>query len=56
MTAEPTFCPNDDPEGFCCEPDEEAAVIAKYDDAGALSEACAPLYKEVSRRETAHHD
>lgn len=46
-TTDSTFCPNEMVEGFCCEADEEAAVMARYDEAGALSEACAPLYKEV---------
>lgn len=47
FTAEATFCPNDDPEGFCCEPDEEDAVATKFASAGTLSEGCDPLYKEV---------
>ena len=51
MNAEPKFCPNHD-EGFCCEPDEEAAVKVDYDAAG-VSEGCLDIYKEVSRRETA---
>lgn len=45
-TAEATFCPDDQPEGFCCEPNEEAALVAKYD-AEDMSEECAALYKEV---------
>lgn len=48
-TAEATFCPNDDPEGFCCEPAEEDALSLKFDTiSGTLSAECAPLYKEVS--------
>eukprot|EP00752_Nemacystus_decipiens_P008421 g7527.t1 len=47
FTAEATFCPDEDPEGFCCLPDEEDAVAARFASAGTLSEECAPLYKEV---------
>lgn len=47
FTAEATFCPDDDPEGFCCEPDEEDAVAAEFA-RKTLSAECAPVYKEVS--------
>lgn len=50
-TAEATFCPDVQAEGFCCEPDEEAVLSEKYAAIeGALSAECAPLYKEVSAR------
>lgn len=51
MTADAVFCPDEDPEGFCCEPAEEDALIALYD-AAAPSDLCAPLYQEVRKRET----
>lgn len=40
------FCPNEFAEGFCCNASEEFALADKYTTAG-VSEACAPLYKEV---------
>lgn len=48
-TADATFCPDAQSEGFCCEPDEEAALVTKYE-ADRMSEECAPLYKEVRER------
>lgn len=48
-TVEATFCPDDQSEGFCCEPDEEAALVTKYE-AERMSAECAPLYKEVGER------
>lgn len=49
MTSKATYCPDDQPEGFCCEPDEEAVLEAKFN-AAAVSEGCKALYKEVSKR------
>lgn len=46
FTAEATFCTNQDPEGFCCEPAEEDALATRYA-SESLSAECAPLYKEV---------
>lgn len=49
--AEATFCPDENPEGFCCDADEEAALDTKYTAVEAsLSAECAPLYKEVRCR------
>ena len=45
-TTESTFCPNKQPEGFCCEPLEEDLLKTKLAAAG-VSPACSPLYKEV---------
>lgn len=45
-TTEATFCPNEEPEGFCCELEEEAALAAVYSEI-TVSEACAPLHQEV---------
>ncbi len=48
MMAEATFCPNDDPAGFCCEPDEEHDLASKFAaESPVLSAECAPLYKKV---------
>lgn len=46
-TAEATFCPNSEPEGFCCKPLEEEALQATYE-AASVSAECQELYKEVS--------
>lgn len=48
-TAKATFCPNEEPEGFCCEPDEEAALEETFN-AAAVSAGCQDIYKEVSLR------
>lgn len=45
-TTESTFCPNTQPEGFCCEPLEEDLLKTKLA-AADVSPACFPLYKEV---------
>lgn len=47
--AEATFCPNEDPEGFCCNAGEEAKLQTKFE-SETLSADCAPLYKEVGLR------
>lgn len=41
-----TYCPNDDPAGFCCSANEEEALQTQHD-AAAVSGTCADLYKEV---------
>lgn len=47
-TVEATFCPNDDPAGFCCEPNEEAALASRFAaKSAALTAECAFLYKQV---------
>lgn len=47
MTAEATFCPNSEPEGFCCEPFEEQSLQETYEDTRVSAE-CQDLYKEVN--------
>lgn len=54
-TAEATFCPNEEPEGFCCEPDEEAALKATFQ-AARVGPGCAAIYKEVCESFGAHRD
>ncbi|CAM9587413.1 unnamed protein product, partial [Sphacelaria rigidula] len=45
-SAEGNFCPNDQPEGFCCLPEEEEAIQTTYEMA-VVSPTCQALYKQV---------
>lgn len=49
LDATATFCANEEPEGFCCDAAEEAALQATLGDSGATG-VCAALYQEVGDR------
>lgn len=41
-----SFCPADNPDGFCCTPQQETAIETNYNNAGATGR-CAEMYQEV---------
>lgn len=47
LDATATFCANEEPDGFCCNASEEAALEATLDASGATGD-CAAMYQEVS--------
>lgn len=49
LDATATFCANEEPEGFCCDAVEEAALQATLGDSDATG-VCATLYQEVGDR------
>lgn len=49
LDATSTFCPNDDPDGFCCTADDEAALQSTFLASGVTG-TCADLYQEVCWR------
>lgn len=46
------FCSNEDPDGCCCDTDEEMSVRTRYESA-SVSGDCAALHQEVRRSRTA---
>lgn len=45
-SVESVYCPNEQPDGFCCGADVEAGVQTTVEGSGA-TDTCAELYKEV---------
>ena len=49
-----SFCPADNPDGFCCTPQQETAIEANYNSAGVTGR-CAEMFLEVrTKLETVH--
>lgn len=45
-----TFCPNEEPDGFCCDAAQEAGIQTDFEASGATG-TCGDLFQEVCARD-----